>query len=62
VAELLNAVDPAARRFAAALWTDSVRALQHGERPLARMSAIGAHAAPLSHNRPGALTTAETWA
>jgi CRP-like cAMP-binding protein len=39
VGELLGADDPAARRFAAALWTDSVRALQHGERPLARMTA-----------------------
>jgi CRP-like cAMP-binding protein len=59
VAELLNAVDPAARRFAAALWTDSVRALQHGERPLARMSAIGAHAAAsgLAHHQPEGVTT-----
>jgi CRP/FNR family transcriptional regulator, cyclic AMP receptor protein len=37
--ELLKAEDRASRRFAAALWTDTVRALQHGERPLARLSA-----------------------
>lgn len=39
--DLLNAEDRASRRFAAALWTDTVRALQHGERPLARLSATG---------------------
>ncbi len=36
VRELLIDDAPASRRFAAALWTDVVRALQHGERPLAR--------------------------
>lgn len=36
VSELMADYAPAARRFAAALWTDVVRALQHGERPLAR--------------------------
>lgn len=39
VRELLNAQDASARRFAAALWTDVVRALEHGQRPLARMGA-----------------------
>ncbi|MCW3046468.1 MAG: cyclic nucleotide-binding domain (cNMP-BD) protein [Solirubrobacterales bacterium] len=59
VSELLSGPDHAARRFAAALWTDSVRALQHGERPLARMSAIGTPAVPpgLAAHRPGALPT-----
>jgi hypothetical protein len=36
VRELLTGDAPLSRRFAAALWTDVVRALQHGERPLAR--------------------------
>jgi CRP-like cAMP-binding protein len=38
VHELLAGHDAASRRFAAAFWRDAVRALQHGERPLARMS------------------------
>lgn len=37
--ELLNAQDASSRRFAAALWTDVVRALEHGQRPLAHMGA-----------------------
>ncbi len=41
VHELLHGEDRTSRRFAAALWTDAVRALQQGERPLALM-----HAAP----------------
>ncbi len=36
VSELLAEDARSSRRFAAALWTDVVRALQHGERPLAR--------------------------
>jgi CRP-like cAMP-binding protein len=36
VAELLGDDASSSRRFTAALWTDAVRALQHGERPLAR--------------------------
>jgi CRP-like cAMP-binding protein len=47
---LLNAEDRASRRFAAALWTDTVRALQHGERPLARLSATSS--APAIPGRP----------
>ena len=39
VHELLAGHDAASRHFAAAFWRDAVRALQHGERPLARMSA-----------------------
>jgi CRP-like cAMP-binding protein len=44
VDQLLAGGDAAARRFAAALWTDAVRALEQGERPLARMRAHGASA------------------
>lgn len=38
VDELLAGDDETSHAFAAALWTDTVRALQHGERPLAQMS------------------------
>lgn len=38
VYELLAGHEAASRRFAAAFWRDAVRALQHGERPLPRMS------------------------
>jgi CRP-like cAMP-binding protein len=50
--ELLNAEDRASRRFAAALWTDTVRALQHGERPLARLTATGGDPADLTAPQP----------
>jgi signal-transduction protein with cAMP-binding, CBS, and nucleotidyltransferase domain len=49
VHELMASTDRAARRFASALWTDTVRALQHGERPLARMSVH--HGAPAGGRR-----------
>ncbi len=38
VHELLGGEDRASHAFANALWTDTVRALQSGERPLAQMS------------------------
>lgn len=38
VTELLARDDEASHAFATAFWTDTVRALQHGERPLARMT------------------------
>jgi hypothetical protein len=38
VRELVNAEDKLSRRFANALWSDTVRAVQYGERPLASMS------------------------
>lgn len=39
VRELVADETPPSRRFAGALWTDVVRALQHGERPLSRTRA-----------------------
>jgi CRP-like cAMP-binding protein len=50
---LLAGEDRAARRFAAALWTDAVRALQHGERPLAQMT-VRPPAAGAERERPRA--------
>lgn len=50
VEHLLGDHAPASRRFAAALWTDVVRALQHGERPLARTRT--AHVADSSRAHP----------
>jgi CRP-like cAMP-binding protein len=41
VDRLLEGRDAASRRFAAALWTDAVRALEQGERPMARLRAHG---------------------
>jgi CRP-like cAMP-binding protein len=42
VDELLSAQDRASRKFAAALWTDTVRALEHAQRPVVSLSASGA--------------------
>jgi CRP-like cAMP-binding protein len=39
VHELLSAQDRASRKFAAALWTDTVRALEHAQRPVPNMTA-----------------------
>jgi CRP-like cAMP-binding protein len=39
VGELLAGDDEPSRAFAAAFWTDAVRALQHGEQPLPQMTA-----------------------
>lgn len=43
----------ASRRFAAALWTDVVRALQHGQRPLAKARTLGPHRRTASGATPG---------
>lgn len=43
VETLMTDEAPASRRFAAALWTDVVRALQHGQRPLAIARTFGPH-------------------
>jgi hypothetical protein len=52
VHELLAAQDRASRQFATALWTDTVRALEHAQRPVVSMTAHS-HPEPVGSSIPG---------